>query len=125
MAYESVNNPRGPYLPLDEDFELNTRYDAGSHDNTLPATDTSGRNDKDRVEDAKIPFVSKGLPLGQWPANPGCVAIMTPWKALVMVFDALLASTPIMFIGRSIPNSALFPPTLRILMLSSPRLVSC
>ena len=112
MAYESVNNPRGPYLPLDEDFELSTRYDVGSHDNILPATGAPGRNDKDRVEDTKIPFGSKELPLGQWPANPECVAIITPWKALVMVFDILLASTPIMFISKNNPFSALFPTTL-------------
>lgn len=98
MAYEPVNNSRSPY---DGDVELSTRYDAGSYNNTRPPNNAQDRDTKDRVEDTKDAFLLNEVPLGQWPSQSEHAATLTPWKISVMVFDAILASTPIMFIGKA------------------------
>ncbi|EDU40900.1 predicted protein [Pyrenophora tritici-repentis Pt-1C-BFP] len=99
MAYGPVPNLNGPYVRLEEDIELSTQYNSGSHRNIPLPIDAQDREDKDRAQDTKNTLLSNEVPIGRWPSNSERMAKVTLRKALVVVFDTLLASTPIMFIA--------------------------
>ncbi|EFQ86230.1 hypothetical protein PTNB73_04601 [Pyrenophora teres f. teres] len=99
MAYEPVQNRKGPYVRLEEDIELSMQYNSGSYRNTPLPNNTQDRDGKARVEDTREGFLSNEVPLGQWPSNSERMTTVTLWKALVILFDVILASTPIMFIA--------------------------
>ncbi|KAA8626117.1 hypothetical protein PtrV1_01797 [Pyrenophora tritici-repentis] len=82
-----------------EDIELSTQYNSGSHRNIPLPIDAQDREDKDRAQDTKNTLLSNEVPIGRWPSNSERMAKVTLRKALVVVFDTLLASTPIMFIA--------------------------
>ncbi|KAF7577654.1 hypothetical protein PtrM4_018940 [Pyrenophora tritici-repentis] len=99
MAYGPVPNLNGPDVRLEEDIELSTQYNSGSHRNIPLPIDAQDREDKDRAQDTKNTLLSNEVPIGRWPSNSERMAKVTLRKALVVVFDTLLASTPIMFIA--------------------------
>ena len=102
--------PKGFYVPLDN-IELRTRYDDCSY-NPLPAGDLPDRDTKYVDSYTKVASRSNEVPPGARPVYARRVAPITPLRVSLMLFDALLASTPLMFIGkqsRSLHTSA--PPT--------------
>jgi hypothetical protein len=96
MAYRPIDNPKNAHTNVDN-IELNTRYDAGSYGYAPPAD--LPPDDDAKVGDAKGAFRSNEAPGGGWPVHSQRAAALTPLRAGLMVFDAILASTPIMFVG--------------------------
>jgi hypothetical protein len=91
MAYEPVGpQAKGPHASVEYNADVNTRYDAGSYNDGPHAS--QDRDTEDGVEDIK--GVSQ-----KWPAHLQKVGVITPLKGLIMAFDVILASTPIMFLG--------------------------
>jgi hypothetical protein len=91
MAYEPVGpQAKGPQVSVEDDAGLNIRYDAGAYNNAPHAT--QDRDTEYSGDDIK--GVSQ-----KWPSHLQKVAAITPLKVLVFLFDVILASTPIMFLG--------------------------
>lgn len=63
-----------------------------------PAGPLPGSDRKDR--DSKAYFASDQPPVKHWPVHSQRVSKITPLRAFIIFFDAVLASTPIMFIGK-------------------------
>jgi hypothetical protein len=114
MAYQPV---RGPHIQgftpahLDN-IELDTRYDPGTYKYAPPPGHPPSQisNQDSKVDDDKKPFFrsaskSSQPPGSNWPVQSQQVATVTLLRAGLMIFDAILASTPIMFVGESIIRS--------------------
>jgi hypothetical protein len=98
MAYEPVSPyAKGPNISVEDDAAMSTRYDAGLYSSN--PDDSRDRDTEDGAEDVKR--TSHGMQRQMWPSHAQRVAVMTPLKVLIMVFDVILASTPIMFLGES------------------------
>jgi hypothetical protein len=110
MAYQPVHDPTPRTMQPAHfgDIELETRYDPGSHLYTPPL----GRSPSHNTEaDSKFDDYGDGKPFLRSPSETTLpsgnnrpipaqqVATVTPLRAGLMFFDALLASTPIMFVG--------------------------
>lgn len=102
MAYQPIVRPAN----LDN-IELETRYDpAAYNDNYAPPPGHPPSQSDSRIDDDRKPLVSSTTkssqqPVGNnWPVAAQMVAAMTPLRAGLMVFDAVLASMPIMFVGK-------------------------
>jgi hypothetical protein len=105
MAYKHIDDPdTRPHL---DNIEMhNTSYDAGAYGYAPPPGKPSSQatgGDSKHDDDAK-PFFqadAKGVPQAgeDWPVQAQQVATVTPLRAFLMVFDGVLASTPIMFVG--------------------------
>lgn len=104
MAYEPIGLVEGPHVSTHNNIELGTRYEAGSYGNTLSLDDPLDRDSRDGAQDTKGAFRSRATLVERWPSHPQRVAIMTPLRVFLVVFDAILASVPIMFISRSDPT---------------------
>jgi hypothetical protein len=113
MAYQPVGNPgiRGLQPAHLDNIELDTRYDPAAY-NTKYASPPGHPLDEDSKfdEDDKKPLfraTSKAAqaPGSNWPVEAQRVATVTPLRAGLMVFDAVLASTPLMFVGTLICDS--------------------
>jgi hypothetical protein len=110
MAYQPVGgNPgiRGLQPAHLDNIELDTRYDPAAYNNTQYAPPSGLPPDSDSKfdEDDKKPLFranTKTLqaPGNNWPVAAQRVATLTPLRAGLMVFDAVLASTPLMFVGK-------------------------
>lgn len=98
MSYRPIDESIGPNARVNG-FELNTRYEGAAYNYAPPSGPPPDRDTKD--VDSKGAFRSHEAPLGGWPVHSQRVAALTPLRALLMVFDAVLASTPIMFVGQS------------------------
>lgn len=97
MAYRAIGNPDPAHL---DNIELNTRYDAGSY-NYAPPPGTPPDRDKKRDVDTKgLLSQSSQPPVNSWPVHSRRAAAMTPMRFSLLVFDVVLASTPIMFLGQ-------------------------
>ncbi|KAG9189022.1 hypothetical protein G6011_05890 [Alternaria panax] len=95
MAYEPVRaSAKGPNVSVEDDVS-SIRYDAGSYSND--SDNARDRNTEDGVEETK--GNSNGMQVQRWPLNSQKVAVMTPLKVLILVFDVVLASTPVMFLA--------------------------
>lgn len=77
-------------MSVEYDGGLNTGYDPGAY-NT--ATHVPQDNDTEYSVES-----TKGVSQ-KWPSDLQKVGRITPLKALVLVFDVVLASSPIMFLG--------------------------
>lgn len=51
------------------------------------------------IKDTKALFSTEQPPIERWPIRSQQVATLTPRRTVIIVFDVILASTPIMFIG--------------------------
>lgn len=103
MAYRPVGDAassNSQSTPL-QDIELNTQYDAGTYNYTPPAGPPPERTSKDTEKhvDSKAAFTSSDVPVDHWPVRSQKPAAFTPLRMALFVFDLLLASMPIMFIG--------------------------
>lgn len=98
MSYHPIGNPKGSNAQVN-DIELSTRYEAGAF-NYAPPSGPPPDHDAKHV-DTKDAFRTNEPPVGSWPVHSQRVATVTSLRALLMVFDAVLASTPIMFVGKS------------------------
>lgn len=108
MAYQQVGNHniRNPQPAHLDDIELETRYDPGHYQYAPPPghpPDNASKHDGDsKHDDDRKPLFrspSKRTPGENWPIEAQHVASMNPLRAAIAFFDAVLASTPIMFIG--------------------------
>ena len=91
MAYEPVGpQAKGPHVSVEYDGGLNTQYDPGAYNNAPHVPQDS--DTEYSVDNTK--GVSQ-----KWPSDLRKVGRITPLKALVLVFDVILASSPIMFLG--------------------------
>src|SRR4051794_28699528 len=95
MAYRRIDNPQPAHL---DNIELNTRYEGGSY-GYAPPTGTPPDRDSKHV-DIKGAFRSNEAPGSSWPVHSQRAAALTPLRMSLMIFDAILASTPIMFLGK-------------------------
>jgi hypothetical protein len=102
MAYRPIDNPKGPNAQVDN-IELNTRYDAGAYNYTPPSGTPPDRDTKD--VDSKTSFRSSEAPVRSWPIESRRVSTVTPLRAMLLFFDGVLASMPIIFIGKYGPIS--------------------
>jgi hypothetical protein len=110
MAYQPVGgNPgiRGLQPAHLDNIELDTRYDPTAYNNTkyAPPSGLPPDNDSKFDEDDKKPLFRANIKTAQapgnnWPVAAQRVATLTPLRAGLMVFDAVLASTPLMFVGK-------------------------
>ncbi|KNG44829.1 hypothetical protein DDE82_001469 [Stemphylium lycopersici] len=107
MAYEPIQLPKGPHISSYTEIALGTHYDSGSYNSGLTQDDLSDRNIKDEVQPSKGIFRSRENPEEQWPLHAQRVARMTPLKILLMIYDAILASVPIMFIALALTAARL------------------
>lgn len=108
MAYEPVgHNIKGPRVSVED--ALSIQYDAGSYSNSLD--DSRDHDGEDGVKDNKD--TSHETRVQKWPSRSQKVATITPLKVLIMVFDVVLASTPIMFLGEYHQSWHVFIPPLR------------
>jgi hypothetical protein len=91
MAYQPVANDH-VHQPIQLDnIEPDTRHSSGTDEHAQDSDSKLGQDDK-KSEPA--------LPSGRkWPVQSQRVAVLTPFRVGMMVFDTILASTPIMFIG--------------------------
>jgi hypothetical protein len=105
MAYQHIGDDhvRGLQPAHLDNIELETRYDPGAYKFAPPPGHPPDSDSKLGDDDRKPLFraASKAtLPPGHsWPVQSQRVAALTPLRAGLMVFDAVLASTPIMFVG--------------------------
>ncbi|KAF2830870.1 hypothetical protein CC86DRAFT_168342 [Ophiobolus disseminans] len=121
MAYRHIGDPNvRPLQPAHlENIELETRYDPGAYNHVPPpghppsgyspsrGVDNDSKNDDDRK-----PFFHSASKSSQphgssWPVQSQRVAGVTPLRAGLMVFDAILASTPIMFVALALTAARL------------------
>jgi hypothetical protein len=115
MAYQPVGNAgiRGLQPAHLDNIELDTRYDSGAYNAkyTPPPGHPSDGDSKFDEDDKKPLFRSAAkateAPRSNWPVEAQRVATVTPLRAGLMVFDAVLASTPLMFVGKLIYGSDL------------------
>ncbi|KAF2264690.1 hypothetical protein CC78DRAFT_463206 [Lojkania enalia] len=86
MRHENLENIElDPHVPSES-----IRYSPPT--NPPPGADSKRRN-------SKVPFQSDQPPVKHWPVHSTQVATLTPLRTFIIVFDALLASAPIMFIA--------------------------
>jgi hypothetical protein len=114
MAYQSVENDHVESLqPAHLEFiELDTPYDPGS-DRYEPLPEQSLDSDSKFEDDDKKPLFRTTLRAtlssdSDRSAQPQRAVTMTLKRAALMVFDGLLASTPVMFIGKLKPSLLCF-----------------
>lgn len=100
MAYEPVGRTDGSRISISDDLETRMQYDAGSYSSDPSATGSVHCGVGDRAKNAKGATWSSESISEQWPLQSQKLAPMTPWRGFIMIFDVILASTPIMFIGR-------------------------
>ncbi|EUC45065.1 hypothetical protein COCMIDRAFT_96576 [Bipolaris oryzae ATCC 44560] len=99
MAYEPVGRTDGSRTSIGDDLETRMQYDAGSYSSDPSATGPVHRGVGDQAKGAKGATWSSESISEQWPLQSQKLAPMTPWHGFIMVFDLILASTPIMFIS--------------------------
>jgi hypothetical protein len=110
----TILNPSMRYQPLEPTYQnaRDERYD-NIEMNQQPPPDFPYRppagsppNLEQRSQDSKAHFQNDNneRPVRRWPMQSQHVATITPLRGFIIFFDAILASTPIMFIG----NSSLF-----------------
>jgi hypothetical protein len=105
MAYQPVANDH-VHQPIQLDnIDPNTRHSSGTSEHAQDNDSELGQDDK-----KSEPALSPGR---KWPVEPQQVVVLTPSRVGMMVFDTILASTPIMFIGEFV-----FKPS--VLMLRTP-----
>jgi hypothetical protein len=101
-------NPSLRYQPLEPTYhnaqgqryhniEMNQQPSQFSYQPSSPNLDQKGSDSK-----AYFQNDNNEPPARHWPMQSQHVATITPLRGIVIVFDAILASTPIMFIGMSI-----------------------
>jgi hypothetical protein len=110
MAYQPVHHPtmRGLQPAHFDSIEMDTRYDPGNDKyapppGRSPSHMTDGDSKLDDMGDDKNPFFRSSSGVAQrsnWPDQAQQVATVTPLRAFLMFFDGVLASTPIMFVGK-------------------------
>ncbi|CAO2655975.1 Nn.00g047780.m01.CDS01 [Neocucurbitaria sp. VM-36] len=98
------NHTNSQSAPLDN-IELNTRYDAGTYNYAPPTGTPPDRDIKD--VDSKAAFRSGEVPVSSWPVHSQRAAALTPLRISLMIFDAILASTPIMFVALALTAARL------------------
>jgi hypothetical protein len=111
MAYQPVHDSTIEAIQPahSSNIELDTHYDPGSHryappSGRSPSHNTDGDSKQDDI-DVKNPFFRRSTswttrpPGSNRPLQAQQVATVTPLRAGLMIFDAILASTPIMFVG--------------------------
>jgi hypothetical protein len=111
MAYQTVGDvsPR-PLQPAQlENIELDTQH-GPAYTKYAPPPGHPPDSDWKFDEDDKKPFFrsTSTAPPSPWdnrPVQAQQVATVTPLRAGIGVFDAVLASTPLMFIGKLFCNS--------------------
>lgn len=103
MAYRPINDPWNSKSTQSDNIELSTRYDAGSHNYQPPIGPPPDRDSKDGK--SKDVMLIDQTPQGGWPVQSQRAAALTPLRAGLMLFDAILASTPIMFVGMCNQNT--------------------
>jgi hypothetical protein len=101
MAYQRVGDHsiRALQPAHLDNIELDTRYDPGSYKYVLPSGHSPNNNLK-HGDDTKPLFGAGQDPGSKWPTQSQQVAHITMLRATLMIFDAILASTPIMFVGK-------------------------
>jgi hypothetical protein len=99
MAYEPVGRTNGSRMSLSDDLEPTMRYDAGSYNSRPSANDSVHHQTEDGVQNSKGATWSVESIKEQWPLQSQRLAPMTPLRGFIVVFDVILASMPIMFIG--------------------------
>lgn len=104
MGYTPLNASTHHAQPEQYDhIELHDRR-YSSPDHTLyspPAGPPPVAKNRD-IRDPKAYFQSSQPPGPQWPHHSQRVGALTPLRVVIIVFDAILASTPIMFIALSL-----------------------
>lgn len=100
MAYEPVGHTQDSRISINDDIEPRTRYDAGSYNSEPSATDSQYRGTDGGAKDTKdANWTSTEIISNEWPLQSRKLAPMTPMRGFVIIFDVVLASMPIMFIG--------------------------
>jgi hypothetical protein len=100
-------NPAMRYQPLEpthqnvqdkpyHNIEMNQQPSQFSYQPSLPNLDQKSRDSKTYFQND-----NNERPVRRWPTQSQRVATITPLRGVIIVFDAILASTPIMFIGMS------------------------
>jgi hypothetical protein len=100
-------NPAMRYQPLESthqnvqdkryhNIEMNQQPSQFSYQPSPPNLDQKSRDSK-----AYFQNDNNEQPVRRWPVQSQRVATITPLRGVIIVFDAILASTPIMFIGVS------------------------
>jgi hypothetical protein len=109
MAYRQVGGSDARnFQPAHLDnIELNTHYDSGAYNYAPPAGKPPSQatgGDSKHDDDAKPFFQPTTQPMpppgSNWPVQSQRVATVTPLRAFLLFFDGLLASVPIMFVGK-------------------------
>ncbi|KAF2036780.1 hypothetical protein EK21DRAFT_95989 [Setomelanomma holmii] len=109
MAYQPVggNNIPGFQPAHLDNIELETRYDPGAYKYTPPPGHPLSHisNTDSKVDDDKKPLFRSTSKSNQprenkWPLQAQQVNTLTPLRVGLMIFDAILASMPIMFVAR-------------------------
>lgn len=90
-----INNVQSESL---ENVELQERS-AQSHQYAPPASSLPITHSNSTYGDTKTIYESYQPPVRHWPLESQQVARLTPLRFFIIVFDTILASTPIMFIG--------------------------
>jgi hypothetical protein len=112
-SYQPVaqTNLRGLQPAHLDNIELDTRYDPAAYTTYAPPSGYPPDGDSKFSEDDRKPFfgsTTKAVPVAapgsNWPVEAQRVATITPLRAGLMMFDAVLASTPLMFVGKSSPQ---------------------
>jgi hypothetical protein len=101
MAYQPIRNPNVQPARLDN-IELDTRYDPAA-----PSENSSNDDKKPFFRSHSEANRETPAPGSSWPVAAQRVAGLTPLRAGLLVFDTILASTPIMFVGESFFQSAI------------------
>jgi hypothetical protein len=111
MAYRPVGEHNLQPAHFDN-IELNTDYDPGVYNYAPPPGKPPSHTpdgDSKQDDDTKPFFRATSQPApppgANWPIQSQQVATVTPLRALLMVFDGVLASMPIMFVGEFIQVS--------------------
>jgi hypothetical protein len=105
-SYQPVGQPnlRGLQPAHLDNIEMDTRYDPAAYTTYAPPPGHAPDGDSKFDEDDRKPFfgsTAKAVPPAEnkWPIEAQRVASITPLRAGLMIFDAVLASTPLMFVG--------------------------
>ncbi len=96
MSYNKLNNAERARL---ESIELTTKYGETSYKDA-PRPESSLDHNMKTTDSKKVARLRVGAGFSL-PVEPRRPAAFTPIKTLVFVFDFILASMPIMFIGKA------------------------
>ena len=102
------------YLPLGdgrkhphvENIELTATNDGQSRYNDYRAPPGLPPDGGTKYSNYNASFAPDKPAVNDWPVNSQQVAALTPLRGSILVFDILLASTPLLFIGMAFSHNA-------------------